>query len=75
MDQPTSALEIVETFVSLSDCPELEQVTLNQAHIEIPDQYLASEKAHRLLDWQPQHTLREGLEKTFGWYRLFLASE
>ncbi len=75
MDQPTTALELVETIVSLSDCPELEPVILDQAHNEIPDQYLASEKAHRLLDWHPQHTLREGLEKTFGWYRLFLAGE
>jgi CDP-glucose 4,6-dehydratase len=75
MDQPTTALQLVETIVSLSDCPELEPVILDQAHNEIPDQYLASEKAHRLLDWHPQHTLREGLEKTFGWYRLFLAGE
>lgn len=75
MDQPTTALEIVETIVSLSDCPELEPVILDQAHNEIPDQYLASEKAHRILDWQPQHTLREGLEKTFGWYRRFLAGD
>ena len=75
MDQPTTALEIVETIVSLSDCPGLEPVILNQAHNEIPDQYLASDKAHRLLDWYPKHSLREGLEKTFEWYRLFLTGE
>ncbi len=75
MDQPTTALEIVQTILSLSDCPDLEPIILNQAHNEIPDQYLASEKAHQLLDWHPQHSLREGLQKTFDWYRRFLAGD
>jgi CDP-glucose 4,6-dehydratase len=75
MDQPTTALEIVETILALSNCPDLEPVILNQAHNEIPDQFLASDKAHQLLDWYPQHTLREGLQKTFEWYQQFLAGE
>lgn len=75
MDQPTTALEIVQTILSLSDCSELEPVILNQAHNEIPDQFLASEKAHRLLGWRPQHSLREGLKKTFDWYQRFLIGE
>jgi CDP-glucose 4,6-dehydratase len=75
MDQPTTALEMVQTMVALSDCPDLEPIILDQAHNEIPDQYLASDKAHRLLGWQPQHTLRQGLEKTFAWYRDFLTDK
>jgi CDP-glucose 4,6-dehydratase len=75
MDLPTTALEIVETIVALSDCPDLKPIILDQAHNEIPDQYLASEKAHRILGWEPKHTLREGLKKTFDWYRNFLAGE
>jgi len=75
MDQPTTALEIVQTILSLSDCPDLEPIILDQAHNEIPDQFLASEKAHQLLGWRPQHTLREGLQKTFDWYQRFLAGE
>lgn len=75
MDQPTTALEIVQTILSLSDCADLEPIILNQAHNEIPDQFLASEKAHRLLGWRPQHTLREGLRKTYDWYRRFLIGE
>jgi len=74
MDRPTTALEIVETIVSLSDCPDLEPIILDQAHNEIPDQFLASGKAHQVLGWQPRHTLREGLKKTFEWYRSFLAT-
>lgn len=75
MDQPTTALEIVETILSIADCQDLEPIILNQAQNEIPDQFLSSEKAHRLLKWYPQHTLRAGLQKTFGWYRQFLSGE
>ena len=75
MDQPTTALKIVETIVALSDCPDLKPIILDQAHNEIPDQYLASEKAHRILGWEPKQTLPAGLEKTFDWYRHFLAGE
>lgn len=72
MDQPTTALEIVQTILSLSEYPELEPVILDQAHNEIPDQFLASEKAHELLGWHPRYSLREGLQQTFNWYRQFL---
>jgi CDP-glucose 4,6-dehydratase len=75
MDQPTTALEIVETILSIAGYQDLEPIILNQAQNEIPDQYLSSEKAHRLLEWYPQHTLRAGLQKTFGWYRRFLSGE
>lgn len=73
MDQPKTALEMVETIVALSDCPDLKPVILDQAHNEIPDQYLISDKAQQILGWRPRHTLREGLAKTFNWYRRFLA--
>jgi len=73
MDQPTTALEMVRTILSLSDCPSLEPVILDQAQNEILDQFLDSEKAHRLLGWYPRHSLREGLQKTLNWYRQFLA--
>jgi CDP-glucose 4,6-dehydratase len=75
MDQPTTALDIVKTIIALSDYPDLEPIILDQAQNEIPDQFLASEKAHQLLGWYPQHTLRQGLQKTFDWYRRFLTAE
>lgn len=75
MDQPTTALEIVETILSISGCEDLEPIILDQAHNEIPDQFLASDKAHELLGWHPEHSLRAGLQKTFDWYRRFLAGD
>jgi CDP-glucose 4,6-dehydratase len=73
LDRPVSALELVQTIVTLSDYPELEPVILNEAHNEIREQYLASDKARRLLDWQPQFPLEAGLQTTIAWYRNFLA--
>jgi CDP-glucose 4,6-dehydratase len=75
MDQPSTALEIVQTILSLSNRPELKPIILDQARNEIPDQFLCSDKAHELLGWRPRHSLREGLQKTFDWYRRFLAGE
>jgi CDP-glucose 4,6-dehydratase len=73
MDKPTSALEMVQAIVAVSDHPDLEPVVLNDAPNEIPTQYMDSSKAHRLLDWTPRHSLEEGLRETFGWYREFLS--
>ena len=68
-DTPISVLEMVNQIVSLSDHPDLEPVVQNIAANEIQDQYLSSEKARRVLGWQPQYTLEEGLRETIDWYR------
>jgi CDP-glucose 4,6-dehydratase len=73
MDKPTSVLEMVQAIVAVSDRPDLEPVVLNDAPNEIPTQYMDSSKAHRLLDWVPDHSLEEGLRETFEWYRDFLS--
>lgn len=75
LDQPKTALEMVQTIIGLFDCTDLEPIVLNQANNEIMDQYLASEKAHRILGWYPSHDLEAGLTKTVSWYRDFLKSE
>jgi CDP-glucose 4,6-dehydratase len=72
MDQPLSVLEMVERIIALSPHPELEPVVQGEAANEIQDQYLNSEKAHRLLGWQPEHTLDEGLTETMHWYAAHL---
>jgi CDP-glucose 4,6-dehydratase len=51
MDNPQTVLEIAQAIIAISDHPDLKPVVLNQASHEIAKQYLASEKAHRLLDW------------------------
>ena len=71
LDDPQSVLSITQAIIAISDHPELKPVILNQASHEIAKQYLASDKAHRLLGWQAQHSLEAGLRQTLGWYREF----
>lgn len=75
MDQPKSVLEIVQAIIDISDHPEIEPIILDEAPNEIQAQYLSSEKARRLLGWEPAFSLEEALGETFEWYKTFLLSE
>lgn len=72
LDQPTTVLEMVETIVRLSSYPELKPIILNEARNEVVDKFLTSEKARQVLEWQPKHSLEDGLRKSITWYRDFL---
>ncbi|MBR3380831.1 MAG: GDP-mannose 4,6-dehydratase [Bacillus sp. (in: Bacteria)] len=50
---------------------ELKPRILNQGTHEIKHQYLSAEKARKLLDWKPDYSIDEGLEKTIERYREF----
>ncbi len=43
----------------------------NQASNEVRYQYLSAERARTLLNWAPEFTLDEGLDRTIAWYREF----
>lgn len=73
MDAPKSVLEIVQAIVAISNHTDLEPIILNEAPNEIERQYLCSERAGRVLGWEPRYSLEEGLRRTMAWYRLFLA--
>jgi CDP-glucose 4,6-dehydratase len=53
---------------------DLKPEVQNQVSNEIRYQYLSAEHARRLLNWVPQFTLDEGLERTVAWYREALQS-
>src|SRR5574341_218412 len=74
VDTPITVLEMVRKIVSISDHPDLEPVILSNAPNEIQNQYLSSEKAHRVLGWKPQYTLEDGLKETMAWYREVLSN-
>lgn len=67
-----SVVELVKKITALFPST-LEPVILNLAKGEIKDQYLSSEKAKRMLNWEAQHTVDQGLVKTIAWYKEFLA--
>lgn len=69
-DVPLTALEMVRKILGQMDST-LQPVIRNQAHNEIPQQFLSSQRARQILKWQPRFSLEEGLERTVGWYRDF----
>lgn len=67
-----TALGMIQSIIRLSDHPELEPVILNEARHEIQEQNLCSDKAQRLLGWEPQYSLATSLQETIQWYRAYL---
>ncbi len=65
-----TVLELVEKILKTMDS-DLKPKVLNQGSHEIKHQYLSAEKARKLLNWTPAHTIDEGLEKTIEWYKAF----
>jgi CDP-glucose 4,6-dehydratase len=72
-EQPIAAIDMVRLLLRLMHRPDLEPVVLNEATHEIPMQYLDCAKARRVLEWQPRHSLEEGLTRTIEWYTEYFA--
>jgi len=68
-ETPVSVLDVVQTILEIMGQTSLEAEILDQASHEIRTQYLDCRKARQTLNWQPQFTLREGMEETVAWYR------
>jgi len=65
-----TVLELVEKILAKMGS-KLEPEVQNQASHEVRHQYLSAERARKLLNWAPEFTLDEGLERTIAWYREF----
>ncbi|QGX66888.1 NAD-dependent epimerase/dehydratase family protein [Bacillus sp. ms-22] len=65
-----TVLELVDKILKAMGS-DLKPRILNQGTHEIKHQYLSAEKARKLLDWKPDYSIDEGLEKTIEWYREF----
>jgi CDP-glucose 4,6-dehydratase len=63
-------LTIAETILERMKSP-LEPDVRAEARNEIQHQWLSAAKARRMLEWAPQFTLDEGLDRTIAWYREF----
>ena len=69
-----TVLELVNKVIKLMES-NLKPKILSKAANEIKHQYLSANKAKKMLGWKPKYTLEEGLVRTVGWYRTFLAEE
>ncbi|WJW76307.1 GDP-mannose 4,6-dehydratase [Thiohalobacter sp. IOR34] len=72
--KPMSVLEITNKVLELMGRSDLAPLVLNEAKGEILHQYLSSDKARRLLGWEPVSSLDDGLRATIDWYRNFLSA-
>ena len=68
-DSPT-VLELVKTVIEVSGNknlkPEIKGTPETTRHDK---EFLSMEKSERVLGWRPSYTLKQGLAKTFAWYR------
>jgi CDP-glucose 4,6-dehydratase len=70
-EKPVTVLELVRAILQQMDAADLEPVILNEASLEIREQFLDCSKARNLLSWRPRYSLEEGLSRTIAWYRDF----
>ena len=74
-DQPRSVLVMANQVLAACGRTDLSLDVRNEASNEIPEQFLSSAKAARLLGgWKPRFGMVEGLSRTIGWYRELLAA-
>lgn len=74
-DHPFSVLEMTQTVLRVMGREDLEPVVLGTATGEIKAQTLSSDKARRLLKWQPRFGVEAGLRETLDWYQTLFAEE
>jgi CDP-glucose 4,6-dehydratase len=68
-ESPLTVMEIYKAICEAAGKTATTPKILNAASSEIKDQYLDSTKAHKLLGWQASVNLKDGLSKSFDWYR------
>jgi len=73
VEERLDVLELTERLLALMGS-ELEPDVRGEASHEIREQYLAADKARRMLGWEPLYTLDEGMTRTIEWYRGFLGA-
>lgn len=74
-EKPLDVIAIAKMTLEACGRPDLELDIRGEATNEIPEQYLTSAKAKRLLPgWKPTFGIADGLAKTVGWYRELLGA-
>jgi CDP-glucose 4,6-dehydratase len=68
-EEPLDVVQVVERILERAGRPDLTPRIMNEASLEIREQYLNCEKARAKLDWHPAFTFDEGLDRTIEWYR------
>lgn len=70
--RPLAVLDVVQQLQDLVGQKDAAIQILNQATAEIKHQFLSSEKARKILGWEMQYSLANGLQETIAWYDNYL---
>ncbi len=70
--KPISVLALYKKIISLMG-KKIEPKILGQAKNEIDRQYLDSTKARKILGWEANYTIDEGLKETIDWYKCYFS--
>ncbi len=73
-ETPMTVLQVVDAVLQAMDS-NLQAVVQNQASHEIKEQYLSAKKAHELLGWSSDFSMKEGLMQTIAWYRRYFEEQ
>lgn len=69
--KPISVINLFKEIAQLCGEFDIKPKILGTAKNEIDRQYLAIDKAKKVLNWEPKYTLERGLEETINWYRKY----
>jgi nucleoside-diphosphate-sugar epimerase len=67
-DRPITVLDLVKLMIKVADRPDIEpnvtRQSENREHV-----WLANDRARRILGWEQQVSLEDGLRETLDWLR------
>ena len=66
--KPVSVLDLYGKIIKLMGKNTKPKI-MGEAKNEIDRQYLATDKAAKILKWQPKYTIEQGLKETIEWYK------
>lgn len=67
---PISVLDLFNKIIRICG-KNVQPKILNEVKGEINRQYLSSDKARKILSWEPQYSIDIGLRKTIEWYKQY----
>ncbi len=74
-NSPINILDLVNKIIKVSGKKiEAEVKGKKKPHAEIDEQYLSSKKAKKILRWEPEVPLDEGLKRTIKWYEQYFTN-
>jgi CDP-glucose 4,6-dehydratase len=73
--KPISVINLYKKIAQLCEKSHLKPKILGEAKNEIDRQYLAIDKAQKILKWEPKYTLEQGLKETIAWYKNYFESQ